>query len=226
MSNGKMNNQELKDVVQASDADLIAAILQGEKESYAIIISRYNQRLYRVGMGILNDDLEVEDAMQTAYISAYENLSKFAFKSSFPTWLTRILINECLLRLKKRKKTLTLDSEHMENSMNTTGKVEHRMPDARMLQSELKNLLENAISSLPEKYRVVFIMREMEKMNVAETGECLAISEENVKVRLNRAKAMLRNSLTDYYQEAEVLHFHAIRCRRMSENVMRIIREA
>jgi RNA polymerase sigma-70 factor, ECF subfamily len=225
MINGKMNNEELKDVTQASDADLVAAILQGEKESYAVIISRYNQRLYRVGMGILNDDQEVEDAMQTAYIQAYENLSKFAFKSSLSTWLTRILINECLLRLKKRKRTLTLDREHMENSMSTSGKVEYRMPDARILQSELKSLLENAISNLPEKYRVVFIMREMEKMNVAETGECLAISEENVKVRLNRAKAMLRNSLTDYYQEAEVLHFHLSRCRRMSESVMRIIRK-
>jgi RNA polymerase sigma-70 factor (ECF subfamily) len=226
MSNGKMNNVDLKDAVQASDADLIAAILQGEKESYAVIISRYNQRLYRVGMGILDDDSEVEDAMQTAYIHAYENLSKFAFKSSFSTWLTRILINECLLRLKKRKKTLTFDSELMENSMKASGKAEYRLPDSRMLQSELKNLLETAISSLPEKYRVVFVMREMEKMNVAETGECLAITEENVKVRLNRAKAMLRNSLADYYKEAQVLHFHLSRCKRMSDNVMKIIREA
>jgi RNA polymerase sigma-70 factor (ECF subfamily) len=221
-----MNSGELKDVVQASDAGLIAAILQGDKESFAVIVSRYNQRLYRVGMGILDDDLEVEDAMQTAYIRAYENLSKFSFKSSFSTWLTRILINECLLRLKKRKKTVTLDSEHMENSMNASGRAEYRMPDARILQSELRILLENAISSLPEKYRVVFVMREMEKMNVSETGECLAISEENVKVRLNRAKAMLRNSLADYYQEAEVLHFHLSRCKRMSENVMKIIRES
>jgi RNA polymerase sigma-70 factor (ECF subfamily) len=218
-----MNSQELKDV-QASDADLIAAILQGDKESFAFIISRYNQRLYRVGMGILYDDVEVEDAMQTAYIRAYENLARFAFKSSFSTWLTRILINECLLRLKKRKKTVMLDSELMENSMHSNGKAENRTPDTRLLQSELKTLLENAISNLPEKYRVVFVMREMEKMNVAETGECLAITEENVKVRLNRAKAMLRLSLSDYYQESEVLHFHLSRCKRMSDTVMNIIR--
>ena len=220
-----MNSEELKDVAQASDADLIAAILQGEKESFAVIISRYNQRLYRVGMGILNDDPEVEDAMQTAYIRAYENLPKFSFKSSFSTWLTRILINECLLRLKKRKKTVMLDRELMENSMHASGRAEYRTPDSRMLQSELKRLLENAISGLPEKYRVVFVMREMERMNVAETGECLAISEDNVKVRLIMAKAMLRSSLADYYENAEVLHFHLSRCKRMSESVMAVIHQ-
>ena len=99
-----MNKERVPTSEILNDDEIIARILHGEKDLYSIIVRRYNQRLYRVGMSIINDDAEVEDAMQVAYINAYENLGKFAFKSSFPTWLTRILINECLLRLRKKKK--------------------------------------------------------------------------------------------------------------------------
>src|SRR5215831_8901792 len=94
-----------------SDSELITRILQGEKDLYAMIVRRYNQRLYRVGMGILNDDTEVEDAMQVTYISAWENLGKFKFRSSFSTWLTRIMINESLLRSKKQKHFLEMKED-------------------------------------------------------------------------------------------------------------------
>src|SRR5215510_5377591 len=93
------------------DSELITRILQGEKNLYAQIVRRYNQRLYRVGMGILNDDAEVEDAMQVTYINAWENLGKFKFRSSFSTWLTRIMINESLLRTKKRKHFLEMKED-------------------------------------------------------------------------------------------------------------------
>ena len=92
-----------------SDHEIITRILTGEKNLYALIVRRYNQRLYRVAMSIINDDAEVEDVMQVTYINAYENLGKFAFKASFSTWLTRILINESLLRLKKRGKSINMN---------------------------------------------------------------------------------------------------------------------
>jgi RNA polymerase sigma-70 factor (ECF subfamily) len=98
-----MNKEGIPTSEILNDDEIIARILHGEKDLYSIIVRRYNQRLYRVGMSMINDDAEVEDAMQVAYINAYENLGKFAFRSSFPTWLTRILINECLLRLRKEK---------------------------------------------------------------------------------------------------------------------------
>ena len=100
---GKMTIGEPVSAESIADITIITRILQGEKDLYSIIVRRYNQRLYRVGMSIINDDIEVEDIMQVAYINAYENLGKFAFKASFSTWLTRILINECLLRLKKKR---------------------------------------------------------------------------------------------------------------------------
>jgi len=171
-------------------------------------------------MSIIKDPAEVEDVMQVAYIKAYENLGKFEFKSSFSTWLTRILINESLLRLKKRKKSVTMNDDITNKEFYLQETVEMRTPLNEVLNSELKGMLEQAILRLPEKYRAVFIMREIENMNVAETKECLNISEANVKVRLNRAKVLLKNLLSSYYKKEEVLHLHLSKCNRITQYVM------
>ena len=218
-----MNKEGIPTSEILNDDEIIARILQGEKDIYSIIVRRYNQRLYRVGMSIINDDVEVEDAMQVAYINAYENLGKFGFRSSFPTWLTRILINECLLRLRKRKKSISMNDENMENVMRQN--KEPQTPVTATVNSELRLILNDAISKLPEKYRTVFVMREIENMNIAETKECLDLSEVNVKVRLNRAKAMLREILSAQYSKDDILQFHLSRCDRMVEKVMTGIRE-
>jgi len=215
-----MNQEGIFEPTATPDDELITRILQGEKNLYAIIVRRYNQRLYKVGISILNDETEVEDAMQVAYINAYEHLGKFAFKASFSTWLTRILINECLLRLKKRGNTITMNDDNMENELPYRQAGETQTPATKVLNSELKTILDDAIRKLPEIYRTVFVMREIENMNVAETQECLSISEVNVKVRLNRAKAMLRDLLSNYYRKEDILHFHLSRCERMVDKVM------
>ncbi|TMI86967.1 MAG: RNA polymerase sigma factor [Bacteroidetes bacterium] len=201
-----------------NDDEIITRILHGEKDLYSLIVRRYNQRLYRIGMSIINDDAEVEDAMQVAYINAYENLGKFAFKSSFPTWLTRILINECLLRLRKRKKSISMNDENIEKVMKQNKEL--HTPATATVNAELRSILNDAIGKLPEIYRSVFVMREIENMNIAETKECLNISEVNVKVRLNRAKALLRDILSAQYSKEDILHFHLSRCDRMVEKVM------
>lgn len=206
-----------------SDTEVIARILHGEKDLYAILVRKYNQRLYRVGMSIINDDAEIEDAMQVAYINAYENLGKFEFKASFSTWLTRILINECLLRLRKRKQSLIMNDNRFESEMYQKPAGNLQTPLTKMLNSELKTALEQAIQKLPEKYRSVFILRELENMNVTDTKECLAISEANVKVRFNRAKALLREYLNGFFKKEDILHFHLFRCDRVTENVMKHI---
>lgn len=218
-----MENPEAGLTDTLSDNEIIARIVAGEKDLYRIIVSRYNQRLYRVGLSIMNDDAEAEDAMQAAYIKAYENLGQFAFKSSFSTWLTRILINECLWRVKKRKQSIYMndDAVHSESYQQQT--TDAQTPLEKMLNAELKSFLEEAILQLPEKYRTVFVMREIENMNVAETQACLDLSETNVKVRLNRAKALLQNSLRNYYKKEDVLHLHLSRCNRMVEQVMKQI---
>lgn len=218
-----MNDQTAIVTDSISENEIISRILLGEKDLYAKIVRRYNQRLYRVGMSIINDDAEVEDVMQVAYIKAYENLEKFKFKSAFSTWITRILINESLLRLKKRKQVLHINDDSAQNQTHHYQPVDFQTPLMKVINSELKKILEDAILNLPEKYRTVFIMREIENMNVLETQECLDLSEANVKVRLNRAKAMLKNSLADYYKKEDVLNFHLSRCDRIVENVMKNI---
>ena len=203
-----------------SDNEIIGRILRGEKNLYAIIVRRYNQRLYRVAMSIINDDAEVEDIMQVAYINAWENLEKFAFKSSFATWLTRILINEGLLRLKKRSKSFNMNDDTMDKEIYQQQTTTEKTPIGQVLNTELKVILEEAIGNLPNKYKTVFVMREIEGMNVADTQQCLGLSEANVKVRLNRAKALLKESLSGYYKKEDILHFHLSRCDRMIERVM------
>jgi len=202
------------------DYEIITRILQGEKELYALVVRRYNQRLYRIAMAIVNDDDEAEDVMQVAYIKAYENLGKFAFHSSFSTWLTRILINESLLRIRNREKSIHLNGDTFDMKTYQQYTIESKTPVTELLNLELKVALEEAIRQLPEKYRTVFIMREIENMNTAETQECLDISEVNVKVRLNRAKSMLKDSLSRLYKKEDILHFHLSRCNGMVEKVM------
>jgi RNA polymerase sigma-70 factor (ECF subfamily) len=202
-----------------SDREIITRILGGEKDLYTLIVRRYNQRMYRVGMSILNDDAEVEDVMQVAYIRAYEKLGQFAFRSSFPTWLIRILINESLLRVRTRKFLKNMDDQSLNTEISGQYGPTPKTPAAKLLNEELKNILEESIRQLPEKYRTVFIMREIEQMNVEETKECLEISESNVKIRLNRAKSLLKESLSRYYNMEDILQLHLSRCDKMVEKI-------
>lgn len=197
---------------QTPDTELIKRILAGEKRLFEQIIRRYNQRLFRVGMAVLNDDMEAEDAMQTAYISAYEHLQSFENRSSFETWLIRIMLNECLAQ-KRKKQRFGAETEGAAENIKTM-----TSPDKILINKELNGVLEHAISQLPEKYRVVFVLREIEQMSVRATGEALSIEEPNVKVRLNRAKTMLRESLNGYIKD-NVYNFHLNRCDRIVANV-------
>ena len=217
------NNQVIATTDIIPDKEIIARVLKGERNLYSVLIKRYNQRLYRVAMSFINDDSEAEETMQIAYIKAFENLEKFEHRSAFSTWLTRILINECLLRRKKRNQSITMNDDMIENEIHQHSIDKVQTPLTSVLNLELKTILEKAICQLPDKYRSVFIMRELENMSIAETQECLELSEENVKVRLNRAKAMLRNSLSSLYKKEDLLSFHLSRCDRITDNVMKQI---
>lgn len=162
--------------------------------------------LYRISMSIINDDKEAEDIMQTAYLNAYRQLANFKQQSSFGTWLTRILINESLLRKKKKKK---LEETLIENTYN-----DHypETPLDNLMNKELKAILEKAVLTLPEKYRMVFVMREVQGMTTSETMEALELGESNVKIRLTRAKEMLRTELNSYWQPGQLLEFNLVRC--------------
>jgi RNA polymerase sigma-70 factor (ECF subfamily) len=197
-----------------ADEEMVHDILNGNIQLFEKIMRKYNQRMYRICMSIINDSNEAEEIMQVAYIKAYENLNRFEFRSSFSTWLTRILINEALQHKKLRQKKQDWDQVNYDKI--TTGES----PLLQIMNTELQHILERALNKLPEKYRLVFIMREVENMSTSETMESLNISESNVKVRLNRAKEMLRDSLSSHYKSDSLYSFHLSRCDRVVTNVM------
>ena len=200
------------------DEVIIRTILDGKKDDYELLIRRYNERLYRIGISILKNEEEVEDAMQEAYIKAYQQLTTFKMQSQFSTWLSRIMINESLAKVKRKKNHVEYSEVESETH---NGRIPHAVisnsvtPEKQILQKELKNILENAIQQLPQKYQTVFVMREIEGMDIRETAECLKISTENVKVRLHRAKEILKSKLKFFSHEPELFSFQDTRCDRI-----------
>lgn len=194
------------------DEELVTRILAGEKRQFEALIRKYNQRLYRIGMSVLANEAEAEDAMQTTYINAYEHLRDFEGRSSFGTWLTRIMLNQCYLQ-KRQNRPALFNFEPSDKFINM------KTPENELASKELGHLLEEAIARLPEKYRTVFVLREIEDMSVRETSIVLDIGEPNVKVRLNRAKMMLRADLGGHMKD-HVYSFHLSRCDRIVDHVM------
>jgi RNA polymerase sigma-70 factor (ECF subfamily) len=199
-----------------TDEDIIGEILAGNVEMFSRIIKKYNQRLYRIIRAYGINDSDSEDIMQVAYIKAYKNLDTFQYKSKFSTWLTRILINECLFHLRKRKSpegNLTLLNNFEEGRYNNSS-------ESDFIKEEIRMILEKAIEELPEKYRVVFMMKEIEELTGKETADILGLSESNVRVLLHRAKKMLRLDLNNKLGEKDVFEFGNDRCAKLAERVM------
>jgi RNA polymerase sigma-70 factor (ECF subfamily) len=162
--------------------------------------------------------------MQRAYINAYEHLQSFEGRSRFATWLTRIVINEAMGKARQKSRSTVLEPRIDEDgegpwTLQLASPVQDN-PAERLMNEELRSVLERTIDALPDKYRSVFVMREVEGMSIAETGESLGISPANVKVRLNRAKEMLRQRIGTEYRDAGVYHFDLVRCDRVVAGVM------
>lgn len=207
-----MTDQQETIICSIPEEELIARILAGEKRLFEILIRKYNQRLYRLGMSILESEEEAKDAMQTAYINAYEHLEGFEQRSTFGTWVTRIMLNQCYEQKRQRRPFIN-KFEQPDNYINMN------TPANELANKELANILEKAIAQLPEKYRLVFVLREIEEMSVRETSATLNIEEPNVKVRLNRAKIMLRQNLNGYMKD-HVFDFHLSKCDAIVNYVM------
>lgn len=218
-----MNTIERSALQQGGMADgtVIERVLGGEKELYEILMRRYNQALYRAVRSYLRKADDVEDAMQEAYLKAYAKLGQFKGDSSFSTWLIRIGINEALQQLRKER---TL---HVHRNADVGPGQLHRIPDngqmnpeQRTMEGENRRLLEQAIDALPEGYRAVYMLREVEGMDVAGTARCLELSESNVKVRLHRAKEMLKEAIWKQHATARAFEFGNTHCDRLVEAVM------
>src|SRR5512146_3418528 len=208
-----------------TDEEVVARVLGGETALFEIIMRRYNQRLYRVAHSILRNDAEAEDVMQDAYVRAYQHLSQFEGRAKFSTWLTRIAVHEALARVQRRNRVQELDAEPYGGTMNPLP-ANTPDPEQQVSERELVGLLQSAVLALPAKYRSVLMLRDIEEMSTADTAEALELTEENVKVRLHRARALLRRELfaRTGEQRGNAFPFMGARCDRMVETVMQRIR--
>jgi len=177
-----------------SDEEVVRKVIEGERALFEILMRRYNRRLFRVIRSIVPNDLEAEDIIQDAYVRAYQHLNQFEGRARFSTWLTKIAIYEAYARV-RRVDHQKVDSISVLEGNGMDVKANGRDPEQQIYNDELKVVLERAFDALPNDYRSVFMLREIEGLSTAETAECLELSEENVKTRLHRARALLQREL-------------------------------
>jgi RNA polymerase sigma-70 factor, ECF subfamily len=204
-----------------SDEDVVGRVLAGQAALFEILMRRHNQRIYRIVRGILDDDGEAEDVMQDAYVRAYQHLGQFEGRSTFVTWLTRIAMHQAFACAERLKRQTSLDDNEILADMKST-LASTDNPEQNVAHRELQSALEAAILSLPPKYRTVMMVRDVEEMSTAEAASILEISEEAVKVRLHRARALVRGALhrQSGANVRELFAFPATRCDRVVAAVL------
>ena len=208
-----------------AEIDLIHRAGAGDHAAFEVLMRRCNQQVFRVARGILKDDAEAEDAVQEAYVTAYRALKDFRGDAQVSTWLTRIVINESLGRVRKHKRDrVVVPFGGAREDAPVAEAVDHDTPSPEefTLRAELRTLMESKIDELPLAFRTVFIMREVQEMSVEETAGCLGIPEATVRTRLFRAKALLRASLAGELELATpgVFSFAGERCDRLCADVL------
>jgi RNA polymerase sigma-70 factor (ECF subfamily) len=208
------------------DSGLAARIGRGDQAAFESLMRRYNGRLFRVARAILRDDAEAEDALQDAYLDAYRHITDFRGGSALSTWLTRIVVNRSLMRLRRQKRERIVvpfeyraDADSREIDPPDEGA---ESPARTTLRAEIRAILERRIDELPLAFRTVFVMREVDDMTVEQTAECLAIPPATVRTRLFRARSLLRRSLANDIETAtaDVFGFAGERCDRIVARVL------
>lgn len=223
------NAATLAAAAELTDEAIVERVRGGDTPLYEILVRRHNQRLYRTIRAILRSDRDVEDVMQLAYVDAYQHLNQFKGEARFATWLTRIAVNRAIRSGQGERRHLEL----VAADYDPTPAIERAPsadldPEHSMYGHELKTVLESMIEALPEPFRLVFVLREVEGLSTAETAASLSVNEETVKTRLHRAKRLLRDHLDRRLGPAarEVYPFHLSRCDRVVAGVMQRINAA
>jgi RNA polymerase sigma-70 factor (ECF subfamily) len=203
------------------DKEVVRRILAGDAASFELLMRRYNQRVFRVVRSIVREDDEAEDVVQESYVRAFEHLSQFEGRASFATWLTRIAVNEALARKRRHNIIHYMDLDDPKN-VNVQPHLVNGQADHRACNNELRDVLTHAIDSLPDELRTVFTLRVVEELDTDATAACLDISESNVKVRLHRARSLLRERIDEQIGAGvrQVYQFDGERCDRIVKEVL------
>jgi RNA polymerase sigma-70 factor (ECF subfamily) len=213
--------------VGTADAELVRRARERDEAAIRAILQSNNRRLYRLARGILRNDSEAEDVVQETYLRAFTHLEDFRGESTLATWLGRIAINEALGRLRRQRPGVewtslppgTLEAQVIQFPLSATSED----PEKSMAQREIQHVVEHAIDELPDAFRIVFITRVIEGMNVEETAEILGLKPETVKTRLHRARTMLRDNVEKKIGPVvmEAFPFAGKRCERLTESVLK-----
>jgi RNA polymerase sigma-70 factor (ECF subfamily) len=209
------------------DGELARRIVAGDVLAFETLMRKYNRMLYRVARAVLRDDAEAEDALQLAYLHAYRAMASYRGESKLSTWLTRIVLNEALMRARGRRResmVIPLESMSQESDIARVENAESstERPDNAAMRTETRAFIERRIDALPEIFRTVFVMRALEELSVEETAAALDIPEATVRTRFFRARSLLREALARDLDIAtgEAFAFDGARCDRIVSSVL------
>lgn len=208
------------------DAGLVGHALNRDAEAFRIIMQRHNQRLYRIARSVLRSSVEAEDAVQEAYLAAFSHLASYRGESTLAAWLSRIVMNEALGRLRRKPRLsdfAPLEAVPEAEIIQFPSSAQNDDPERTMAQRQILQLVETATDALPEVYRVVFVIRVIEGMSVEETAHLLGIKPETVKTRLHRARQLVRDQLDKQIGPVlmDAFPFAGRRCERLTAGVLR-----
>jgi len=206
---------------EQSDAEVIQQEREGNTAIFELLMRRYNERVYRAARAIVRDEQEAEDIMQQAYVNAFTHLRQFNGSAQFSTWLTRIAINEALARVRGQVRYEAFDDE-LSNVEPFMSRNPSENPERQAFTSELRELLEWAIDTLPDGMREVFVLRDVEGLSTSEVAECLGVTDDVVKTRLSRGRAALRRVMLERTGATtpEAFRFYRPRCDRVVAQVL------
>jgi len=209
----------------ANDDSLVRDVRRGSPTAFGAMMRRYNRRLYRTARAILKDDSLAEDALQEAYLAAFRHMDEFRGDAALGTWLTRIVVNQALQALRRTRRDRVVvpfeESDAQHEALNVADSPDTG-PENMLLRAQTRRLIERNIDALPEGYRTVFVLREVEDLTVEETAAALDIPAATVRTRLFRAKARLRESLAQQMDVAtqDAFGFDGERCDRIVRTVL------
>ena len=211
----------------ANDTEQVQRALDGDAGTFRAIMQTHNRRLYRIARSILRDNADAEDAVQEAYVSAFTNLASYRGEGTLKSWLSRIVVNESLGRMRQRHSTIDLAAlEHRQSEAQIIQFPQSTLnddPERTTAQRQIIHLVEQATDNLPEAFRLVFVARVIEGMSIEETSELLSVKPETVKTRLHRARQLIRDRLESEIGPilTDAFPFAGRRCGRLTEIVMR-----
>ena len=221
------------DMSNWSDAELVSSARTGDEAAVRAIVKRNNQRLFRAARAIVRNDAEAEDVVQATYVQAFINLKTFRAEAQLSTWLTRIALNEALGRVRRRRDFAGLEEIDMQTKapggqiLPFPSSMAPADPEAELARNQARHLLEQAVDALPDEFRTVFVLREVEGLSTEEAGSLLGIKQETIKTRLHRARRMMRISIEKQLAGtfSALFPFDGARCADMADRVVATLKD-